>query len=169
MNPLISASQRILNQISDLVSQFTQTEYSQPVTLLSGSSIGMHLRHTIEFYTCLFQGLSFGKVNYDCRQRDKLLETNPQYANVLISSHIALLGTECTTDSELDLEVLLSENGECTSIPTTFFRELAYNLEHSIHHLAIIKIALVNDFKHIQIPENFGVAYSTIKHQQVTT
>jgi hypothetical protein len=49
---------------------------------------------------------------------------------------------------------------------TSYNRELVYNLEHAIHHMAIMKIAVDNAFPQVQMPENFGVAYSTIRYQQ---
>ena len=44
-------------------------------------------------------------------------------------------------------------------------RELVYLIEHSIHHYAIIAIALRNEFGHVKIPADFGVAYSTSRHK----
>ena len=49
-------------------------------------------------------------------------------------------------------------------IQTNYFRELLYNLEHSIHHQALIKIALYR-IPHIKIPETFGVAPSTLEYR----
>jgi hypothetical protein len=46
------------------------------------------------------------------------------------------------------------------------FRELAYDLEHSIHHQAIIKIAMKNLNSEYALNENFGVARSTIRFRE---
>jgi uncharacterized damage-inducible protein DinB len=53
-----------------------------------------------------------------------------------------------------------------TKVTTTFQRELTYLIEHSIHHLAIISIALRDSFATIEVPKYFGVAFSTIIHQE---
>jgi hypothetical protein len=45
-------------------------------------------------------------------------------------------------------------------------REMVYLVEHSIHHYALIRIGLQENFPKIIIPENFGIAYSTIKHRE---
>jgi hypothetical protein len=45
-------------------------------------------------------------------------------------------------------------------------RELMYNIEHTIHHLAIIKIGLNAVAPQIALSEHFGVAPSTIRHKQ---
>lgn len=51
-----------------------------------------------------------------------------------------------------------------TSIATNFYRELLYNIEHCIHHQAIIKIAMLHMGK-TQIPAHFGVAKSTMSER----
>ncbi|WP_339837617.1 hypothetical protein [uncultured Flavobacterium sp.] len=50
------------------------------------------------------------------------------------------------------------------SISTNYERELLYNLEHSIHHQALIKVAVLKN-PSIKICENFGVAKSTIEYR----
>jgi hypothetical protein len=51
-------------------------------------------------------------------------------------------------------------------IPTNFYRELLYNIEHCIHHQALIKVAF-NEMKmsHL-LNKNFGVAPSTIQYRE---
>jgi hypothetical protein len=41
---------------------------------------------------------------------------------------------------------------------------MVYNTEHAIHHLALIKVALIEMQLQV-IDENFGMAYSTIKYK----
>ena len=52
-----------------------------------------------------------------------------------------------------------------TAIKTSFYRELAYNLEHSIHHQALIKIGLSAMGLSYLVDSDFGVAPATIKCQ----
>jgi hypothetical protein len=49
-------------------------------------------------------------------------------------------------------------------VQTNYFRELLYNLEHSIHHQALIKVAVLKN-KNIQLCSEFGVAKSTIEYR----
>ncbi len=51
------------------------------------------------------------------------------------------------------------------SIQTNYFRELLYNLEHCIHHQALIKVA-VFQLENIKVTENFGIAPSTIEYKK---
>jgi len=54
-------------------------------------------------------------------------------------------------------------NNESFKIKTSLDRELVYNIEHAIHHMAIIRIAIENEFDSVSIDKHFGVAYSTIR------
>ena len=56
-------------------------------------------------------------------------------------------------------------SGGIVAIPSNYYREIAYNLEHTIHHMALIRVG-VNEVSTIELPQEFGVAYSTIKYRQ---
>ena len=50
-------------------------------------------------------------------------------------------------------------------ISTNYFRELVYNLEHTVHHMALIRVG-INEVSAVKVPEEFGVASSTIKYKR---
>jgi hypothetical protein len=50
-------------------------------------------------------------------------------------------------------------------IQSNYYRELLYNLEHCIHHQALIKVAVLQ-LENISVNENFGVARSTIEYRK---
>ncbi|MGD1839461.1 MAG: DinB family protein [Thermonemataceae bacterium] len=165
MNLIIRSSQHILKQIHHLVVQLTPQQYTHPLEILSNNSLSKHIRHVLEFYVCLFEGVEKGVINYDKRSRDIRLETSQSYTEDLITKQMQLL--EATEqDQNLTLEVLLSDIGETTTVPTTLHRELVYNIEHAIHHMAIVKIAVHECYQEVTLPKDFGIAYSTIKYHQ---
>lgn len=154
----------ILGQLSDLLEQFEPEEYTKPLDVISGNTVGKHVRHIVEFYVCLVQGMKKGIVNYDDRKRDLGLETKLDYVQSTIQ-HILSDVFKQPMDVPMEIQMQLQPNENPICIQTTFFRELAYNLEHTIHHFALIRIALESEFKDIMLPASFGIAYSTLQYQ----
>lgn len=157
---LLEAVQANFRQLSDLLRQLSPADYARPCEDLSGASIGQHMRHIIELYQCLQQQYAAGTVNYDLRKRDLVLESDPDAALAAIETLSANV-----PNAEKDLTLSQSMDGCTLSIPTNYSREMLYNLEHAIHHEALIKVAL-RGLSHIAVPESFGVAASTIAHRQ---
>lgn len=159
------ASTEVINQLKDLLNQLNPNEYTESLAVLNFSSIGQHVRHTVEFFQCLINGTLTGIVDYDSRQRNLLIETNLLFALNTLSDIESKIATELCLNRRLTIRV---NYGECDFelIDSNFMRELVYMIEHSIHHFALIRIGIQENFKHIQIKPNFGVAYSTIKYKQ---
>lgn len=163
---LQDVSIEILSQLIDMTEQFSKEEYTRSLHLLSANSVGRHLRHILEFYDLAVRAGSAGKLNYDRRERNLLLENDPLEAISKMKDLIMHIRT-MKDDMVLKLEASYSSNsGDDIRITTTFYRELLYNVEHAVHHMAIIAIAVKIDFRHISLSENFGIAYSTVKHRQ---
>lgn len=163
---MINYCKENLIEIKTLISCLGQEQYRYKSTLLSDASIGQHIRHILEFYISILKGLDNGIVNYDNRERDLNLEINPEFA-------IACIDRICEDIQGLNpgQEILLSgnfyaEGDTLKAIKTSIERELAYCLEHSIHHQALIKIGLIEQKMDHLIKEGFGVAASTIRHKQ---
>ncbi|OQA12616.1 MAG: hypothetical protein BWY67_00191 [Bacteroidetes bacterium ADurb.Bin397] len=107
-------------------------------------------------FQCLTDQYASGTINYDLRERNKLIETDPEMAILCIN--------RICNEIELPEKVLTMkfDHGEGnTTIETNFTRELLYNLEHCIHHQALIRVAVCK-LTRIQLPSNFGVAPSTL-------
>lgn len=158
----------LFGQLTDISSQLTPNEYAQPLEMLFGASIGKHFRHVIECYAITATGYRTGYINYDQRVRQMDLEVDPQLA-IDTMKHMSGLLRQCTDDRSLRFEASYSADATTDiSITTTFYRELLYNIEHTVHHSAIIRIGMERTFPHISIPDNFGIAYATQHHQQRT-
>jgi hypothetical protein len=50
-------------------------------------------------------------------------------------------------------------------LDSNYYREVMYNLEHTIHHHALIKVG-IEHFTSLQLPESFGVAPSTMQYRE---
>ncbi len=163
---LSTACCTILNQLSDLVGQLEDKDFAKPSKALSNSTIGQHLRHTLEFFICLEQGYELGLVNYDKRSHDKLIETDKFIALNTIEKISEFISSK-KIDQPLKLEVGYNLNDEeAITIETNYFRELIYNIEHAVHHMAIMKIGIHEVAPYISLPADFGVAASTIRYKK---
>jgi len=153
-----------LESIASLLEKLNAEHYQFPSYYLSGASIGQHIRHILEFYTCLSQAFrDGGAVNYDRRKRALLLEQDPAAAVTGIQQIVHWLGSEKITGNVSLIATYAIDSAQTCTIPSSFQRELAYCLEHSIHHQALIKIGLFEQGLSHLIDPHFGVAPSTIK------
>jgi uncharacterized damage-inducible protein DinB len=160
---LINHAANNLRQLNRVIEGLSDTSYVTPIVALSYASIGAHVRHTLEFYKCL-QASSPREVCYDARRRDHALESDRQAAIEAIQSTIHWLKEELSGDRSLEIKVDYSAKGnQSQTLTTSLFRELAFCLEHSIHHQALIKVALREISDPDQINEEFGVAPSTLR------
>ncbi|MCB9251143.1 MAG: DinB family protein [Flavobacteriales bacterium] len=157
---VVSLSEELLYELKRVVQQLNDLSYSKKLPLLSNNSIGQHVRHILEFYECLLKGTDTGVVDYDSRERKMILEQNGQEAITFIE----YINSKINSVSAKDLLLSYQNGDRSQTIPTSFERELAYNIEHALHHMAIIKISVQSDFPSIELPEHFGVAPSTVKY-----
>ena len=66
------------------------------------------------------------------------------------------------TETKIFLQSSLSDSD---NIATSMQRELVYNYEHCLHHLAIIRIGLSVIQPSLILPNHFGVAPSTLAYR----
>lgn len=166
---LRQACTHILEQLADVCRQVEHEHYSHPLETLSMSTVGQHIRHTLEFFICLERGVERGVVNYDKRQHDKIIETDKTLAISAIRT-IKEFVTRVAGDKSLALEVGYDLNSEkYVTIQTNFSRELVYNIEHAVHHMALIKIGVREIAPYVQLPSDFGIAASTIRYKEMAS
>lgn len=155
--------QNLLLQLRDVLEELTNEQYSNPIKVLSNGSIGQHIRHILEFFIELQKGYVSGHVDYDKRVRDIKMETNKVTAAEAIDSILNDL-------SRPNLDIVLSVEYGAGSVPTArvqtnYYRELVYNMEHTVHHMALIRIG-IEAITGLQLPREFGVASSTLRYRQ---
>jgi uncharacterized damage-inducible protein DinB len=161
---LTNITSNTLSQLRSVIDQLTKEEYTSKLSILNHSSVGQHVRHVLEFYMCLSDGIKSGIVNYDIRTRNPAIENEPNYAMIILeelTSFFCLKNIE-----EASIINMIEFNSLSITSQSSVSRELVYLIEHSIHHYAIMGIALRSHFGHVSIPDNFGIAYSTTKHKQ---
>ncbi|WP_395054203.1 DinB family protein [Flavobacterium sp.] len=157
---LIPSIKNTLNELSSLLTQLSIEDYTNPCRGLSNATIGEHTRHIIEMFQCLENQYEVGIINYDDRKRDYLIQTDTEFAKQTI---VEVIQTLEKPNKNITLQQVV--DGEELNIESNYHRELLYNLEHCIHHQALIKVAVLQ-LEHLEIDENFGVARSTIEYRK---
>ena len=161
---IINQTSEILNQTINLIDSLSQSEYTTPLSVLNDTSVGQHFRHIIEFYVELINGYEKNLICYDNRKRNTDFETNQD----LIISKFRAINDEIKS-FDLNKNISIKSNhgtddeGDSLS-QSSILRELIYALDHTVHHLAIIKIAIQSEYKHLELDPNLGVAPSTIRN-----
>jgi uncharacterized damage-inducible protein DinB len=150
----------VLIKLIDTLNYLSYDEYVQPLPMLSDSSIGQHTRHIIELFQQLNKGYEINRIDYDNRKRNLKIQSNISYAVECMAEIISSLEKE-----NKQLSISTVNNNNETMIETNYFRELMYNIEHCIHHQAIIKIGLLLLGKE-NLNDNFGIAKSTLLYRQ---
>jgi hypothetical protein len=156
----------LLDQAVEVLSVMDDASYSKPNSLFDGQRIGAQIRHVLEFYECLFDGLSSGYVNYDARRRDPQVEANRAAAiarleaarNRLLSDPMLRKDDILWTASEGSADA----SGQGSFVLSSVARELQAVETHTVHHFAIIAMLL----RHagIPVPSNFGVSRATLMY-----
>lgn len=155
-----------LMQLKNLLQSISLEDYSRKTEVLSGATIGQHIRHIVEFYLLLVSGSFTGTISYDNRERDKRIETDPGFAIDTIGKVVKGIETiDETSPVIFDGDFTTTGTSE-NKITSSVGRELAYCIEHSIHHQALIKAALIIYGLAGVTDKNFGVAYSTIRYRE---
>lgn len=164
MDNFVKYHQNIFVEIEKICKQLSHDEFVKKIEILSGSSIGQHIRHIVEFYICLFSDKNY--VNYDERERNLLIENSPTYTQEILETLKFQL--QCL---DFDKKVVFKQslNSQEVYLNTSYARELLYLGEHTIHHFALIKIGINALCPELSLDQNFGVADSTVKYRASKT
>lgn len=160
---LLTPIQNLFIQIDKIIHLLPNEVYTKKSNLLHNASIGQHVRHIIELYIELNNGYESGIINYELRKRDLRIETDIQFSSNTIATIVQQLNKP---NKALQLVIDYSfTNTSKMIVDTNYLRELIYNLEHTVHHMALIRVA-IKEFTNIKLDTSFGVAVSTLKYHK---
>jgi len=156
-------------QLFGLLRHFDKADYTRPLPLFNGSTIGQHFRHILECYLCLFDGLATSRVDYSKRQRSTALNECPQAARAVLD-YIAQTVKGLDKYQWVQVESEFYENpaypGDRQSYMSSVGRELQYAFDHAVHHMAMIRMGVEFYFPELKLDPEVGVAPSTLKHRK---
>jgi uncharacterized damage-inducible protein DinB len=163
-NILISDTLRLLDQGVALCDSIDDELYGKPEPVVSSSGIGSHLRHCIDYFDRFLEGLAGGRLDYDQRKRDPLLETNRLHARrKLRSLASACRGLASCDRTELRVKQdCASETADAPWTASSVERELQFLMSHTVHHFALIAVIL--RLNGLEPADGFGVAPSTLRY-----
>lgn len=166
MNLKVAASD-LLDQLEGIIDQISSDDFKMPLEILSDSSIGQHVRHTLEFFICLMDASNEGIINYDKRKHDKYIQEDKALAISVIKTIKEFIAkVEDNKSLSLEMEYGVSDSElETNIVPTNYERELAYNIEHAVHHMALMKVGIISRLNYVELPPYFGVASSTVRYK----
>jgi uncharacterized damage-inducible protein DinB len=159
---MIPSQLEVLAQGNDYLASVSEFEYNEVIKPNFISSAGAHMRHILDHYQAIMDGLNVLTIDYDKRVRGCDIETNPKSA----AEKIKQIGEwlEQLTTEQLTQEVMLSteisiSNQQIAKVKTTVARELVFAASHSVHHYAMI--AQISLAQNKTLPEFFGIAPAT--------
>jgi hypothetical protein len=164
---LLQSVVETLRQGEVLLAEINDEQYTRRIPVVFNASIGEHYRHCLDHFRSLLEVAAAGDLNYDHRERGTLVETDrfaalnatrelrDGYENLHPRFLPRPLAVTCKTS--------YSTSGSQNS-PSTVGREIMYAVAHAVHHYALIGV--MGGIMGTPLPAGFGVAPSTLKHQQ---
>lgn len=174
MQTLIQANADALAQVIELLEGISDKFYQQEKQgAISGP--GAHIRHIIDHYRALQNGLHSQRLDYNFRRRKCAAETDRAVAIEELSSLIEWLGEEFSAvfkrigveDQPVNITTEVCFQSSTTmTIESTISRELCYLLNHTVHHIAYV--SLLSNQAGFSVSDTIGVAPATLTANQAS-
>ena len=166
---LIGSVIEVLNQGEALLAEIENDNYVRKFPAAFNASIGGHYRHCLDHFCSLLDAASASAddLNYDHRERGTLVEKDrfaALNATRALRKGYQRLPVDCLEHAlEVTCQTSYTESGSQVS-HSTVGREIMYVVAHAVHHYALIGI--MGGLIGLKMPPGFGVAPSTLKHQE---
>lgn len=148
-----------LDQIKMVIASLPEETYA--------GQIGSHVRHCLDHFTSLIDGIKVGLIDFDRRERDPRIEASRSLALARISEIEEGLQQLNIKYLPSTIKVVVMEgldDRQKRVLVSSLPREIHYVSMHTVHHLAMIRI-LAKDGGALW-PKDIGVALSTIAYQK---
>jgi uncharacterized damage-inducible protein DinB len=159
---MIDAIEKNLNRGIKLLNSLTDEQYSSKSAPPYYSSIGSHMRHILDVFTCIFNGLESKEVDFSARERnpraEQTTEGGLEYFDLILAKLHQL--------SEDDFDMMISVTDDLGTGKVTASYTLGSALiqahSHAIHHYA--SIGFIINRLGVELPdEDFGYNPTTPK------
>lgn len=138
-----------------LINAIDDTQYSDSSIAPYYSSIGIHMRHILDVFDCIFDGLESKKVDLSARKRNELAENKVAFGLQYFEEVIEKLEFLKTIDLDVRVEVKDDLGLGMITANYTLASALIQAHSHAIHHFA--SIGYIISQLGIQLPDaDFG-------------
>ena len=135
---MIPAIVQNLNRGISLLNSISDDQYANNSTAPYYSSIGIHMRHILDVFNCIFKGIEKGQIDLTARQRNELAETKVAVGLDYFDRIIALLNEVREEDLDRLVEVKDDLGLGMITANYTIAAALIQAHSHAIHHFASI-------------------------------
>ena len=164
---MIKAIEKNLNRGIRLLECISDEEYSNTSIAPYYSSIGGHMRHILDVFDCIFDGLESDSINLINRKRNNLAENYTDYGISYFNSTLKRLKLLESTDYNRIIMVTDDLGLGIISANYTVSGILIQAHSHAIHHFA--SVGYVISQLGIQLPDDdFGFNPTTPRTNKVS-
>lgn len=156
-----------LGQLEDFLRGLPVGAYSQRPFLVGASSIGAHVRHSLEHLDEFLDSTLSGTVDYDARARDSTIENDLSLALTRLEAGRRLWLSRLqgrNGDEVIELRAVTGTTSARAQMKSTLARECNFVTTHFVHHMALM--AILAQLLNLETAADFGKAVSTLAHEQ---
>ncbi|MBU3010090.1 DinB family protein [Polaribacter vadi] len=159
---MIAAIEENLQRGIKLLSTISDDEYSNNTIPPYFSSIGCHMRHILDVFTCVFNGFSDRIIDLTLRERNESIELYTTSGIAYFNSILKKIKNISEKDLITEVTVIDDLGKGKVSSRSTLGAVLMQTQSHAIHHFASVGY-IINQLE-IELPDSdFGYNPSTPK------
>ncbi len=152
---IISSINHNLNNAIALLKAIDTTVYQDDSVGPYYSSIGSHIRHTLDFFECIVNGLDSNNIDLTARKRDELLSSDKELAIKYIYKLQEILLSYVGVNTDYLIHVTDDMGRGKVTVSYTLESILSHANSHAVHHYATIGYILDHLGIELKIP-GFG-------------
>ncbi len=152
---IISAINHNLNNAIALLDAIDLKTYQDTSIGPYYSSIGSHVRHTLDFFDCIINGLDTNDIDLTARKRDEIISTDKEAAKLHIYNLQETLVSYVDVNTDYLIHVTDNMGQGKVTVNYTLESILSHANSHAVHHYATIGYILDRLNIEIKIP-GFG-------------
>lgn len=160
------AAAAVLAQCEAFLEGLSDEVYGAPSARLMGSTIGQHVRHSVDHFAATLRAVDGEAIEYDRRERRTPIEADLAAAAARVRELRGQMAgiAPGACGATVRVRVMLTADGGEAELASTLARELAFAAHHATHHHAMMA-SIASEFG-ASYPEGFGKAPSTLEHER---